>query len=148
MTTRTESNIKNSVYYKSNEFLALNGYLPTSREWDELKISPNRGTIRKYLNMSFNELLYSLVFSTSSSIKSPLNSEEIINAFRRFYKETNRTPTSEDLKSTRLKYLPSIANLYKYFKSINDALIEADLPIVSKGYSESYCIGQAWELEN
>lgn len=140
MNILTESDIKNSVNYKANEFLALNGYPPTSKVWDELKISPSRGTIRKYLNMSFNELLYSLGFFTSSTIKSPLNREEIINAFRQFHKKTNRIPTSEDLKSTRLKYLPSIANLYKYFKSINDALIEAGLPILNKGYSESYLL--------
>ena len=140
MNTWIKPDIKNSVYSIVNEFITLRGYPPTSREWDNLKFTPSRGTIRKHLNMSLNELLHSLGFSTSFSIKSPLNREEIINAFRRFYKETNKIPTTKDLKSTRLKYLPSISNLYKYFESISDVLIEADLPISSKGYSESYLL--------
>lgn len=140
MNTWSEIKIKNSVRSKVNEFITFRGKPPTSREWDLLKLNPSRGTIRKYINMSFNGLLNDLGFKLLTPIKSPLNKNEIINAFNRFYRESNRVPSTEDLKSSRLDYMPSLSNLYKYFNSLNTALIASNLPTLERGYSESYLL--------
>lgn len=132
--------IMDLISIEIEEFINANGRLPTTREWDQKRFKPSRVTLRKNIGMSLNQIYAYLGFVEGLNVRTEFTKKEVIDAFIRFYNEYNRSPSVEDLRVSRVSYMPSITMIYKYFKGINEALKEAGLPGLQKGFSDEYLL--------
>lgn len=138
--------IMDLVFREIKEFKDINNRVPTSREWDGMGFKPSRATLRKNMCMSLNQIYSYLGFNEGLVIRKDFTKREVIDAFVRFYEEYNRSPCTEDLTASRISYMPSLTMLYKYFSGIDEALKEAGLPKLQKGYSDEHLLSKLDEF--
>lgn len=134
--------IMDLISIEIEEFINANGRLPTTREWDQKRFKPSRATLRKNIGMSLNQIYAYLGFVEGLNVRTEFSKKEVMDAFIRFYNEYNRSPSVEDLRVSGVSYMPSITMIYKYFKGINEALKEAGLPGLQKGFSDEYLLNK------
>lgn len=129
---------------KNIEYLiSKTGQIPTRKIWDDKKMVPSRGTIKKHTDFSFNEFLDSLGYSPIYESSNHHTKDELISILQTIHQTTGKTPTADYLREHVDKY-PNPITFQRRFGTFNGAIVTAGL-VSNKEYTEQYLLDKILE---